>query len=187
MHGSELDWPHVLLTWVAGLRGQGLVRALLSQRRPSVGKDRAHVHVHMEGACILTALVDALLSTPLCHFLKLDVKPARESLSWPRRSPCVATGVQKTNCSVVARSSQRGASGSSATLPSATISKTPASQCGSRAITWSHLLFRLSGTIKEIASFMCGENFNMLFRSSVERHRSRMDVSAFRHSFHTML
>ena len=49
----------------------------------------------MEGACTLTALINALLSPPLCHFLKLDVKPARESLSWPRRSPCVATEVQK--------------------------------------------------------------------------------------------
>ena len=24
VHGSELDWPHVLLTWVAGLRTEGL-------------------------------------------------------------------------------------------------------------------------------------------------------------------
>ena len=92
--GLNFEWPDVLLTLVDGLGGYGLVRALLSQIRPSVGKDRAQVHVHMEGACTLTALINALLSTPLCHFLKFDVKPARESLSWPKRSPCVATGVQ---------------------------------------------------------------------------------------------
>ena len=54
----------------------------------------------MEGACTLTARINALLSPPLCHFLKLDVKPARGILVVAKEvSMCSHRGAE-TDCSV---------------------------------------------------------------------------------------
>ena len=146
VHGSELDWPHVLLTWVAGLRATctSQPKKAIRWKRQGTRSCSHGRRLYFDGPrrCFVVHTSVPLPQVGREACARILVMAKEVSMCCHRSA--------KTNCSVVAQS----ASGSSATLPSATISKTPASQCGSRAITWSHLLFRLSGTIKEIDSFM---------------------------------
>ena len=81
------DWRDAVLTWVAGLRCVvGLSMAMIvhfSARDEHALKKRQRQRFmfHMGGVYFLTAVTNATVSTPVCHYLKLDVQPRARILA----------------------------------------------------------------------------------------------------------
>jgi NhaP-type Na+/H+ or K+/H+ antiporter len=84
--GLGFDWRDAVLTWVAGLRGVvGLSMAMIVHFSARDGHELERTGqrfmFHMGGVYFLTAVINATLSTPLCHYLGLDVKPRARILA----------------------------------------------------------------------------------------------------------
>ena len=84
--GLGFDWRDAVLTWVAGLRGVvGLSMAMIVHFSARDGHELERTGqrfmFHMGGVYFLTAVINATVSTPLCHYLGLDVKPRARILA----------------------------------------------------------------------------------------------------------